>query len=50
MHARTPFFFFFFGGLVSRLMDDRLIFDIRRVVDKAVSLHHEGSMIGVQCH
>ena len=30
-------------------MDDRVIFDIRRVVDEACVYTHEGSMIGVQC-
>ena len=30
-------------------MANRVIFDVGWVVDKVVHLHHEGSMIGIQC-
>ena len=40
--------FFWLSGF--GLMADRVIFDIGQVRDKAcINLHHEGSMIGVQC-
>ena len=48
LNPDAPFFFFFWlTGF--RLMVNRVIFDIRWVVDKACIYTMKGQMIGVQC-